>query len=317
MDRVRVDLFRGADLSDLPEVHDGNAIRDVADDAEVVRHEDVGEAELALQVAEQVDDLCLHRYVESGDGLVGDDQLGLQRKRPSDADALALTAGELVGVAVEVLGGETHPVEKLLDLGAELLAVGDAVELERIADDLADALPGIERGVGVLKDHLHVAPQRPQGPLGELGELDALELDRPGSWLEELKDRAGERRLAASGLADEAERLALGDGERDPVHRLHCADLAIDDHAGLDREVLRDVLHFEERARASSCGRCLQADIAGIKDPERFLLLAREPAAIELSRCSAALREVWMLRALTESVRAARPELASLGRVRQ
>ena len=62
--------------------------------------------ELALQVAQQVEDLRLDRDVERGDRLVGDDHLRLQRERARDADALALAARELVRVAVVVLGVE-------------------------------------------------------------------------------------------------------------------------------------------------------------------------------------------------------------------
>ncbi len=98
------DLVRGALLDDLALVHDRDPVGDVADDADVVGDEDVGEAELLLEVVEQVDDLSADRDVEGGDRLVGDDQLRVQRQRPGDPDPLPLAAGELVRVAVVVLG---------------------------------------------------------------------------------------------------------------------------------------------------------------------------------------------------------------------
>ncbi len=52
------------DLDDAAEVHHRDARRDVLDDREVVRDEEVREAEAALQVLQQVDDLRLHRHVE-------------------------------------------------------------------------------------------------------------------------------------------------------------------------------------------------------------------------------------------------------------
>ena len=58
-----------------------------------------------LQLLEQVDDLRLDRDVEGGHRLVGDDQLGLERERPGDADALALAAGELVRVPASAVRG--------------------------------------------------------------------------------------------------------------------------------------------------------------------------------------------------------------------
>ena len=181
----------------------------MADDADVVGDEDVGEAELVLQVGEQVDDLRPDRDVEGGDRLVGDDQLRPQRQRPGDPDPLPLAAGELVREAVVVLGGEADPLEQLLHFAAQLGAAGFALQPQRLADDLADPLARVERGVGVLEDHLHLAPQRPHLAPREPGDLTALEADRARARLEQLQDRAARRRLAAARLADQAERLAL------------------------------------------------------------------------------------------------------------
>src|SRR5258708_19735450 len=49
------------DLDDLAEIHDGDAVADTLDDCEVVGDEQIGKPELALQVAQQVDHLGLHR----------------------------------------------------------------------------------------------------------------------------------------------------------------------------------------------------------------------------------------------------------------
>ena len=65
--------------------------------------------ELLLQVVEQVDDARLNGDVEGGDGLVEDQQLGLEDQGPGDADPLALATGELVGVAVGVVRLEARP----------------------------------------------------------------------------------------------------------------------------------------------------------------------------------------------------------------
>ena len=100
-------------FDDLAQVHHRDPIRDVPDHAEVVRDEQVGQPELVLKVLEQVDDLRLYGDVECGDRLVGDDELGPQRKCPRDADALALAAGELVREAVGVFGRKPDPVEQI------------------------------------------------------------------------------------------------------------------------------------------------------------------------------------------------------------
>jgi len=50
-------------------------------------------------------------------------------------------------------------------LALALVAVGDPVDRERVADDRADATAGVQRAVRVLEHHLHLATQRAQlGP---------------------------------------------------------------------------------------------------------------------------------------------------------
>ncbi len=73
---------------------------------QVVCDEQVRQVELRLQILEQVDDLGLDRHVERRHRFVADDQLGPQRERAGDPDALALAAGELVRITVVVLGIE-------------------------------------------------------------------------------------------------------------------------------------------------------------------------------------------------------------------
>ena len=98
------------------------------DDGQVVGDEEVGQAELLLEVVEQVEDLALDRDVERADRLVADDELRVERQRPGDADALALAAGELVRVAVDVGLVEADPGQQLADQVLALGRVGEAVD---------------------------------------------------------------------------------------------------------------------------------------------------------------------------------------------
>ena len=103
------------ELDDLADVHHGDAGRDVPHDREVVRDEEIGQSELLLQILEQVDDLRLNRDVERRDRLVADDEFRIDRQRARDADALPLAAGELVRVAVGVVGLQSDELEQLAD----------------------------------------------------------------------------------------------------------------------------------------------------------------------------------------------------------
>ena len=88
-------------------------LEDVADDAQVVGDEQVGQPHLALQLQQQVDDLRLDGDVQRRHRLVGDDQLRLQGQRPRDADALPLAARELVRIAAGGVPGHADHVQQL------------------------------------------------------------------------------------------------------------------------------------------------------------------------------------------------------------
>ncbi len=77
-----------------------------------------------LRVLEQLQDLRLHRDVERGGRLVGDQQVGLVRQRHGDHHALALAAGELMRIALQPPGriGNADLVEQFEDAGARLVA---------------------------------------------------------------------------------------------------------------------------------------------------------------------------------------------------
>ena len=127
------------------------------DDGEVVGDEQAGEADLALQLLEQVEHPGLHRHVERRRRLVGDQQARAEREGPGDADALALPAGQLVRVAVAQVAGQVHLVEQLLDPLAERGALGDLLQQQRLADRLADRQPRVQRRPGVLEHEADVA----------------------------------------------------------------------------------------------------------------------------------------------------------------
>lgn len=77
----------------------------------------------------------------------------------------------------------------------------------------------VERGVGVLKDHLKIESAAADLILTELCERLAIENDLARSGGDELHDRAGKSRLAATRFADEAEDLAFFDRQRNIIDR--------------------------------------------------------------------------------------------------
>ena len=71
------DLLGLALLDDLTAIHDDDVVRDIADRLDVMANEHHGQAELLLEVGQQVEDLRADRNVQSRGGLVGDDSVGV------------------------------------------------------------------------------------------------------------------------------------------------------------------------------------------------------------------------------------------------
>jgi hypothetical protein len=129
------------------------------------------------------------------------------------------------------------------------------VDVQRLADDVLHALARVQRGVGVLEDHLDLPPQlEPARAIGARHVL-ARELDLTRGGPEQAEDELAERRLARARLAHHAEGRAGLDVQRHAGHGMHRAPRRARDalnHAPAQREVLVHVVHLEQRAHAAT-----------------------------------------------------------------
>ena len=139
-----MEVVAGELLHHEAEVHHEHAVAEVLDHLEVVGDEEQRQAKVALQVRHQVQDLRLDRHVEGGDRLVGDDELRFEGQGARDADALALAAGELVRVAVDVARVQADRVEQRQGAQPALAGLAEAVDLQRLGQDRADGLARVE-----------------------------------------------------------------------------------------------------------------------------------------------------------------------------
>ena len=106
IDRAKFDHFA--------EIHHQHAVGDVADDVEVVADEEIGQAEFALEIGQQIEHLRLDRFVERRDRFVEDHQSRRQRQRARNVDTLALPAGNFVRIAAgKILRPQAHLAEQL------------------------------------------------------------------------------------------------------------------------------------------------------------------------------------------------------------
>ena len=148
-------------------------------------------------------------------------------------------------IPVVVLGVQPDQLHELLDLALDL-ALGDGlVQPIGGSDDGPHGLAGVQRGVGVLEDHLHVAADQPEVLALQLRDVPALEEDGAIRGVEQAHGHPGQGGLAAARLPHQAQGLAGIDLQVDAVHRVHVADVLLEDDASADGEVLLhpDQLH--------------------------------------------------------------------------
>ena len=155
-------------------------VADVLHHGEVVGDEQDRDAQLPLQLGEQVEDLRLHRDVEGRDGLVGDDQLGVEGERGRDAHPLALAARQLVRAPVgePCVAGPTRSSSSPTRASRSA-----AVPMRRrpAARGRCGPPPArVERAVRVLEDRLHASAEALAGPCRARGDVLAVEHDATG-----------------------------------------------------------------------------------------------------------------------------------------
>ena len=238
------DLLLAGVLHHVAQVHHAHRVGDVLHHRQIMADEQVRQVELLLQVLQQVDDLGLYGHIQGGHRLVADDEVRVQGDGAGDADALALAAGELVGIAVLLVVVQSAGLHDAGHIGVVLVLGHQAVLPHGLSDDFAHGQAGRQAGVGVLEDQLHLGSEFPQRLAVQLVQMDvAVEHHLAGGLGREVQKRLAHGGLAAAGLAHQAHGGAPPDGERHVLHRVHMAHHAAE-QPGLDREVLAEVAHL-------------------------------------------------------------------------
>ena len=215
-------LFRIGQLHDIALVDDGDAVRNVPHDREVVGDEQVGDAALLLQMAQQVEHLGADGHIQSRDGLVGNDELRLHDQGAGNADALALAAGELMRETGSEFRQQAHIQQCLPDL---LLPLGGGQVgpdiLQALAHDVADLGTLVQGGLRVLEDHLDLLDDLLVQLAGNLAvDLLALVQDLAARGGQDAHDGAADGGLAGAGFAHQTKGLTLVNFKVGTVHGL-------------------------------------------------------------------------------------------------
>ena len=229
------------DLDDLAGIHQRHALRHAGDDRQVVRDQHQAHAVLALQVAQQVEDLRLDRDVERGRRLVGDQVVGLGGQRHRDHHALLLAAAHAERVLVDAaLGlGDADAPQPVDGLGARRVAAQLGVRLDRLDDLVADAHHRVQAGRRLLEDHADApAAHGAHLRLGQAEHVGLIQMHAAAGDGAVLGQQAHQRQrrhaLAAAGLADQREGLAALDRQAQAVDGAHDAGIGVE----LDLEMI-------------------------------------------------------------------------------
>src|SRR5439155_13427074 len=119
---------------------------------------------------------------------------------------------------------QAHGPQQLVDALTTFLTPIEAVDAQRLGDDLADGHARVERCVRVLEDDLHLTTDVTHPAAAEARDVETVEDHLARGRLEQLDERPSKGGLAAAGLADESERLALLDDHVDAVDGVNLAD---------------------------------------------------------------------------------------------
>lgn len=168
----------------------------------VVGDVDGGDAEAALQRGDLRTGRDAELGVEVRQRLVHEEDLGLTHDGAAHRDTLALTAGEGLRLAGEVVR-EVQDLRRVLDLLADL-GLRDTGDLEREAHVVGDRHVRVER---VVLEHHRDVPV-----LGrQVRDVAVTDADGAGVHVLEPREHAERGGLAAAGGTDEDEELAVLD----------------------------------------------------------------------------------------------------------
>jgi hypothetical protein len=250
--RGSANIASAAFLDEPARVHHRDAIGHAGDDAEIVGDDDHRHAELALQRADQLEDLRLDGHVERVVGSSAISSFGLQASAIAIITRWRMPPENWCGKCVEPALGRGMPTMPSSSMRARRERASSRVELEHLGDLAADRQHRVERRHRVLEDHRDVAAAHAPHLLGRqrraVAALEAIVAARRCARRRHSRMMASEvTDLPRARLADDAERLAALDRERDAVDRVH---------ASLRRcEMHRETRRSEQRAHAGTRSR--------------------------------------------------------------
>src|SRR5215510_6884404 len=113
-------LLAGSEFDNFAEIHHGHRGTQVQEGGQVMRNEQIADAELLLEILQQIHNLGTDRDIERRHGLVEDNEAWIQRQGPCDGDTLPLAATEFVRKEIDRAWSKADEIQQLLDAFPDL-----------------------------------------------------------------------------------------------------------------------------------------------------------------------------------------------------
>src|SRR3984957_9582315 len=202
---------------------------------EIVGHHEDAQAQRALQGADQCVELGGADRIEARSRLVEENDIGIERQRACQRNALDHAAGQLGGIFAAHIGVKPDHFQ----FGERNLLDQARRQVEIFADRKLNVLQRRERREqrALLEQHAPAPLDRAQLFIVDGGEVGAEHFDAAVALGQQPDDGAHQHRLAGARAADEAEDLAFEHVERRAVEHGRVAEadgeIAHADHGGV------------------------------------------------------------------------------------
>ena len=122
-----------------------------------MRDKDIGEAEVFFEAIEEVQNLRLHRDIESRHRLVADDKFRMHCQRSRNTNPLSLTTREFMRITLIMFGLQSHLGEQFANFVATFFRVRfESMDQHRLRYRVADAHLRVQRRIRILKHYLRM-----------------------------------------------------------------------------------------------------------------------------------------------------------------
>ena len=103
MQRIGIELVRICDFHKISQIENSDLIADLLYHLQLMADKQVSKSVFFLKILKHLNDLCLERNIQRGNGLIADHKLRLHGKCPGNGNSLSLSAGKLMRIFQKIL----------------------------------------------------------------------------------------------------------------------------------------------------------------------------------------------------------------------